>query len=110
MHHPIIFDQGPKRDFTGPSLILFILLSIFSMAASIDPAAREEAAAKIVATLQIATSSTSDDDDELPPVLIPASPQLREIVLRGRFEAPQNETLAHLQFESGFNPRGPPQA
>ena len=109
MHPTFIIDKEPRRDFTGPSLILFILLSIFSMVASIDPAAREEATAKIVATLQVATSSTSDDDDELPPAIIPTAPQLKLIVLRGRFETPQNDTLPHLQFESAFNPRGPPQ-
>ena len=50
-----------------------------------------------------------DDDDELPPAIIPTAPQLKLIVLRGRFETPQNDTLPHLQFESAFNPRGPPQ-
>ena len=109
MQQVFIIDKEPRRDFTGLSLVLFILLSVFSMVASLDPSTREEAASKIVATLQVASQSTSEDDDELPPAVLPAVPQLRLVILRGRIEAPQNETLPHLQFESAFNPRGPPQ-
>ncbi len=110
MHPTFTIDKEPRRDFTGLSLVLFILLSIFSMVASLDPAAREEAAAKIVATLQVATSTTTDDDDELPPaVILPVLPQLKLITLHARLEVPQNDTVPHLQFESAFNPRGPPQ-
>ncbi len=108
MHPTFIIDREPRRDFTGPSLILFILLSIFSMLASIDPATRDEAAAKIVATLQVASNTTDDDDDEPPVVIVPSTPRLKLITLRGCFEAPQSAMLPHLQFESAFDPRGPP--
>jgi hypothetical protein len=110
MHPTFIIEKEPRRDFTGTSLVLFILLSIFSMVASLDPATREEAAAKIVATLQVATSTTTDDDDELPPaVILPVTQQLKLITLHACLEVPQNDTVPHLQFESAFNARGPPQ-
>lgn len=109
MQQVFIIDKEPKRDFTGLSLVLFILLSIFSMVASLDPSTRDEAAAKIVATLQVASQTSPEDDDAPPPVIVPALPQLRLVILHGRIEAPQSETLPHLQFESAFNPRGPPQ-
>ncbi len=110
MHQPFNFGSEPKRDFTGSSLILFILLSIFSMVASLDSTARDEAAAKIVATLQVATTGSPEDDDEREPVaILPSYERLQQIILLSHSKAPQFVWLERLRFERAFEPRGPPQ-
>jgi hypothetical protein len=110
MHLPPHFGNDTRWNLPSLSLVAFLVLSLFSMVASLDPAPREELTSKLVASLQVSSQSSSDEDDELP-VLVLQAPAPKQPLITHKTFAVQRTALAVTGFfHRHFDPRGPPSA
>ncbi len=108
MHLPPHFGNDTRWNFPSLSLVAFLVLSLFSMVASLDPAPREELTSKLVASLQLSSQSSSDEDDELP-ALAPQAPAPKPpLITRETFGVQRSARVVTNFVHRHFDPRGPP--
>jgi hypothetical protein len=108
MHLPPHFGTDTRWNLPSLSLVGFLVLSLFSMVASLDPAPREELTSKLVASLQLSAQSSSDEDDDVPAV-VPQAPAPKPPLARRESFVLQRAALCTAHFaHRPFDPRGPP--